>query len=290
MHLPVHSKDDGLRALCVLQVQTERGDMLNMRSKELQLLQDGDRRISPDLRLMDPLSAKPCQPPVRTGPPPAPRQRNPSDIVIGNAVVVHRPGPDYGHLGKVVDARNGYLVVQLPSSKLSYFRSRDVQRSRGGKEQALPPMPLVASSSGRVGGGRLAALATKNAAKIGGGHRMVKAERISWRANNPNQEEEEPDETVAPHEHEYRTRFFSDLNPLPCIPLHRPCVDQSLSLTHCPPLHSLASCHHHAAGLVLCRPCAQDVAQGDARGAQACRDAARALPAGAPCASCTARF
>ena len=100
-----------------------------------------------------------------------------------------RGGPDYGASGKVVAARNGYLIVQLGPKKTSYFRARDLKRGAGERRLAPP----AAAGAG----------APQRACACGAPPRSRKldSQRITWRGQTMLDEEDEP--AVAPHEHNY---------------------------------------------------------------------------------------
>jgi len=195
------------------QVQTEMGDVLNMRGKELQSAQPEAGRLNPGGCIANsagtpkPDAVPPTLPAQPTSamlrPPTTGRARTMTDLTIGNTVAVRRPGDSYGMVGKVIASRNGYLVVQL-GTRTSYFRARDLQKVRPGTTEVpgltpSPKLPLGAtttvgeSASDVQGASVIRAPAARRPAP------KPKQPRISWR-DMGNEADEAP---VAAHEHQY---------------------------------------------------------------------------------------
>lgn len=204
------------------QVQTDAGDVLNIRGKELQSVPAASVRgrskgseVSTATAKLEQLSGQSGAPAARPPPPLLPRPpgtsraRTMTDLTIGNTVAVRRPGDAYGAVGRVIASRNGYLVVQL-GSRTSYFRARDLLKVRPGTTQvqgltpsAVPPPAVIARVGG--GGGAQAGLPARPPAP----RRLPpkpKPPRISWR-DMGNDTGEAP---VAAHEHQYGRAIKSE--------------------------------------------------------------------------------
>jgi len=102
------------------QVQMEAGELINVRGKDLARGRSGQvptpraqGLTQPQRRLMD--SQRPA---AKLAPTPArsaarKHERHSSELGVGHLVKVRRQGANYGRDGKVVAARNGYLIVQV---------------------------------------------------------------------------------------------------------------------------------------------------------------------------------
>ena len=102
------------------QVQMEAGELINVRGKDLARGRSGQvpapraqGQPQPQRRPMD--SQRPAAKLVPTPARSAARkhERHSSELGVGHLVKVRRQGANYGRDGKVVAARNGYLIVQV---------------------------------------------------------------------------------------------------------------------------------------------------------------------------------
>ena len=141
------------------QVQMEAGELINVRGKDLARGRTSGQVLAPRAQGQ----SQPPQRPMESQRPSAKlptsarsaarkQERHSTELGIGHLVKVRRQGANYGRDGKVVAARNGYLIVQLGSSSAqTYFRSKDLVRlgSKGAAFEAIGAQPGGAAPRGR---------------------------------------------------------------------------------------------------------------------------------------------